>query len=70
MITAHLSSSQIWGMPIAIGVVSAVGFVSALLGDDIWDALSWCALTIPIVVPLWYIIRSSPRGHQVTARAQ
>lgn len=70
MMTAHLSSSQIWGRPIAIGLVSAVGLISALLGDDIWDALSWFALAVPIVVPLWYIVRSPQRSHQFTARTQ
>ncbi len=70
MMTTQLSSRQIWGMPIAIGVVSAVGLTSALLGDDIWDALSWCALAIPIVVPFWYIVRSSPRSHRFTERVQ
>ena len=68
MMTQHLSSSQIWGMPIAIGIVSAIGLISALLGDDIWDALCWGALAIPIVIPLWYIVRSWPRGSQVTTR--
>jgi hypothetical protein len=70
MMTAHLSSSQIWGMPITIGVVSAVGLVSALLGDGIWDALSWCALAVPIVVPLWYIVRSSQQSPRFSARPQ
>ena len=39
MLTTHLGS-QIWGMPIAIGVMSAVGLISALLGDGIWDTVS------------------------------
>lgn len=60
MIMTSLRKSQIWGMPIALGVVSAVGLLSALLGDGVWDALSWIALTIPIAVPLWHIARSTP----------
>ena len=37
-------------MPIAIGVMSAVGLISALLGDGLWDTLSWIALAIPVAV--------------------
>jgi hypothetical protein len=44
-------------MPIVLSVVSAVGLVSALLGDGIWDALSWAALGAPVVVITWYLTR-------------
>ncbi len=66
MMTTPLSSSRIWGMPIAIGIVSTIGLLSAILGDGIWDGLSWIALTIPIAVSLWYIVRSSPCDHEGT----
>ena len=59
MLTTHLGS-QIWGMPIAIGVMSAVGLISALLGDGIWDTVSWIALAIPVAVILWYGLRPHP----------
>ena len=38
---ARLTPRQIWGMPIVIGVLSGIGLLSALLGDGIWDLLSW-----------------------------
>lgn len=43
-----------FGIPILLGVLSTVGLISALLGDDIWDALSWIALGVPCAVILWY----------------
>jgi len=38
---------MIFRWPLLIAVVSSVGLVSALLGDGVWDALSWAALGIP-----------------------
>lgn len=48
--TPRRSTIEIWGAPIVIGVLSLVGLVSALLGDGIWDALSWLGLAIPVAV--------------------
>ena len=52
------TTRQIWAAPIVLGIVSAIGLVSALLGDGIWDALSWAALTAPIAAVLWFVIRA------------
>lgn len=41
---------QIFGWPVVIGILSIVGLLSALLGDGIWDGLSWVMLAIPIVL--------------------
>jgi hypothetical protein len=54
---ARLSLRQVFAAPMAIAILSGVGLVSALLGDDIWDVLSWLALTVPIVVILWRWLR-------------
>ena len=56
---ARLTARQIWGMPIVIGILSAIGLLSALLGDGIWDVLSWLALGTPVAVTFWYVGRSS-----------
>jgi hypothetical protein len=62
-----MSASQIWGMPIVIGMLSGIGLLSALLGDGMWDALSWLALTAPLVVTIWCVVRSLPRGRRFVA---
>ena len=49
---------QIWTVPIALGIVSAIGLVSALLGEGMWDALSWVTLTAPIAAALWFVVRA------------
>ena len=48
-----LSPRQIWGIPAALGVLSLVGLVAALVADGWGDALSWVALAVPAVVSLW-----------------
>ena len=45
---------EVFGIPIALGVLSGIGLISALLGDDIWNLLSWIALGVPCAVVIWY----------------
>jgi len=44
------SAATIYRIPLLIGAVSAIGLASALLGDGVWDALSWLTLTVPVVL--------------------
>ncbi len=44
---------RVYGPAIILAVVTFCGLLSALLGDGIWDAASWCALSIPLAVILW-----------------
>jgi len=47
--TDHLQSpGEVFRIPIWLGIASAVGLVSALLGDGIWDVLSWVTILAPI----------------------
>jgi hypothetical protein len=39
--------------PAAIAAVSLVGLVSALLGDGLFDAVSWAALAVPLATIAW-----------------
>lgn len=55
MMSVHLTAHQVWGMPIALGAVSVVGLLAALLGDGVWDVVSWSALSLPIAVILSYV---------------
>jgi hypothetical protein len=50
-------------MPILLGVLSLVGLLSALLGDAVWDMLSWLALGIPcaIIAWFWFVARPGAR---------
>lgn len=47
------SFRQIWSVPIALAILSAMGLTSALIGDGLWDVLSWIALGAPIGAVGW-----------------
>jgi hypothetical protein len=55
--TERQSLSQMFSMPAALAVLSAVGLVSALVGDGTWDVLSWLTLAAPAAVPVYFIAR-------------
>lgn len=48
------SVGQVFLIPVLLAVVSLFGLLSALLGDGLFDALSWLALSVPVAVALWY----------------
>ena len=49
----HKSIGRIYALPTLIALVVALGLTSALLGDEIWDTLSWITLLIPVAVFLF-----------------
>jgi len=52
-------SVAIWPWPIALGLLTIFGLLSALLGQHgIWLPLSWAALSIPLIVTLACLIRA------------
>jgi hypothetical protein len=46
----HRTLGQIFAIPALIGVMSIVGLVAALVGDGVWDGLSWLMLITPIAI--------------------
>ena len=44
---------KVYGPAAILAVITFGGLLSALLGDGIWDAVSWCTLTIPLAVIVW-----------------
>lgn len=52
--TDHLQSArEVFRVPIWLGAASLVGLVSALLGDGLWDGVSWVAIFAPIGAVWW-----------------
>lgn len=47
---APRSLRQIFVIPLVLGILTTVGLIAALVGDGIWDWLSWVTLGIPTVV--------------------
>ena len=50
-----------WRWPIVLGVATTVGLLSALLGDALWDTLSWLGLGAPVAVAAWFAWRPRSR---------
>ena len=49
---------RVYAGPLYISVVTLAGLLSALLGDGVWDAISWLLLGAPIGLILFYLGRS------------
>lgn len=43
---------RVFSTPTVIGLLSAAGLFAALLGDGVWDALSWLGLGVPAILAL------------------
>ncbi len=48
-----LPLSRIFTIPIVLNVVAAVGLAAGLLGDGVFDAVSWLMLGLPLIVAAW-----------------
>ena len=55
------SLRQVFAAPFVLAVLGIVGLISALMGDDIWDVLSWVTLALPVVAILHFWRRSPNR---------
>jgi hypothetical protein len=56
-----LSLRRVFGVPLILAVASLVGLISALVGDDLWDALSWLTLGAMVTVIGRYWLRRRPQ---------
>ncbi|PMD90779.1 hypothetical protein BWI97_22665 [Siphonobacter sp. BAB-5405] len=41
---------HIWTIPLLLAIISLGGLISALVGNNLWDALSWLTLSVPLLV--------------------
>lgn len=51
--------SRVYAVPLLLAVASLIGLIAALIGDGVWDAVSWAALGAPLAVGLWLSLTSS-----------
>ena len=51
------AARKLWGMPVLLGVLTAIGLVAGLLGDGWWDVVAVAALGTPVAVAAWHIAR-------------
>ena len=43
---------KVFAIPTVIALLSAAGLFAALLGDGVWDSLSWLGLGLPAALAL------------------
>jgi hypothetical protein len=53
-----MTARRIFAAPLAVGLISGVGLLAALLGDNLWDALSWATLGLPVVLVAVLLVRA------------
>lgn len=51
------TNGQIFAIPMVLGVLSIVGLISALVGDGVWDGVSWVTLAIPILLCGYFFLK-------------
>ena len=55
----HQTVRQIFTWPVVVAILSVVGLLSALLGDGIWDGVSWAVLAVPVALYFGFIRRGA-----------
>ncbi|HUO00836.1 MAG TPA: hypothetical protein VMU69_31960 [Bradyrhizobium sp.] len=50
--------TRIFFLPAIFAAITTIGLLSALLGDGVWDALSWVTLACPIAATAYFVLRS------------
>lgn len=65
MIFKHPQFWVIYRVPAILALTTFIGLLSGVLGDGIWDAVSWVGLGIPIAVISWFVLRARGRPRPV-----
>jgi hypothetical protein len=56
---------QLWGWPVALGVLSTSGLLSALVSEGWGDVWSWLALGGPVLLMVWLaLMPGTLRNHK------
>jgi len=50
---------KVFAVPLVMGLLSAAGLFAALLGDGVWDSLSWIGLGIPALFSLRGLLKKT-----------
>ena len=59
---------MIFRWPLLLAALSLFGLLSALLGDDLYDILSWLSLGVPVVLTAVVWVRMRATGRTASAR--
>jgi hypothetical protein len=53
-----MTAFQIWRLPVILAIASAIGLLSGVLDDGMWDVISWLTLALPPATTVWCIARA------------
>jgi hypothetical protein len=56
-----VATAKVWRWPIALGVLSLIGLLSALFGDGAWDLASGLALALLVAICGWLLLIAGKR---------
>jgi len=59
MSNARQTPTAIWTWPIILGVVTLIGLIGGLVGDDVWDWVSWLSLGSVTAVCIGFSLRGT-----------
>jgi len=48
-VNGQRSLAHIFRWPMVLAVATLIGLLSALIGDGLWDGISWALLVLPVV---------------------
>jgi hypothetical protein len=48
---------RVFAVPALLAASMAAGLVAGLLGDGLWDVVSWLALALPLAVIVWRTLK-------------
>jgi hypothetical protein len=66
----NAAARRLWGWPIALGLLTASGLLSALVSDAWGDAWAWLALGLPLLVAACCVVMPAPRSASQPARGE
>lgn len=59
---------HVWTIPLWLSAISLFGLIAALVGDDLWDILSWITLTIPLIIIVRFVVKPTSIKRQQKSR--
>lgn len=57
LILTKRSQKPVYKIPAIVGVLTCVGLLAALVGDDGYDITSWIALSVPLALLGWHLFK-------------
>lgn len=55
---------RVFGKPILLALISMAGLIAALVGDGVWDVVSWITLGFIVAVTVWYVWFAKPSSRK------